>query len=129
MVNQILIPQASEENPHEYEAYYNGELIGNCFFTSLEEATQKAKEQIQFDSIVDVTEKWYYDIGEKYINRIKKLHPSFRKSGLVVDLTKMFYSRNPNDWYTFIPFTHKGTKWNYRETASGDWLEKVKEQD
>lgn len=62
------------------------------------------------------------------MNLCGKLKPSFHVSEIIPDMSETYYSRNPNHWYTFIPFTYKGEKWGYRETADGsEWVEKVKE--
>lgn len=113
---------------HEYQLVNkNGDVLfeSSCF-ESREKAILSAKKifpGVDFE-VIDLTEKWYIKLAEAYRTRIKNLHPSFKETNIILDMSKLYYSRTPNDWYTFIPFEYNGTQWNYRETASGEWIEK-----
>lgn len=62
-------------------------------------------------------------IIEKYIVDIKKVKPSFRKSGIEVYYEDIKYFRS--HMFLVIPFTYKGKEYVFRESlASGDpWIE------
>lgn len=127
----LIVPVSTEEDMHEFGLYdKDGEQVDTGYFKSMERAIEKAKEAypgMEF-TVRDLDEEWYVKIATEYRKRIKKLRPSFTMTNLVLDMSKMYLSRNPNDWYTYIPFTHRGVKYDYRETADGtEWITKVKE--
>ena len=118
----------NNDEPHEYQLLNKkGEAIcDSSYFESKEKAIRAAQKEypgVEF-SVIDLTEKWYIQQAEKYRSRIKKLHPSFKKTSIILDMSELIYSRTPNDWYTFIPFEYNGSQWNYRENAKEEWVEK-----
>lgn len=122
------IPASTEEDRHEFGLYdENGIEIDTGFFINAEIAMEKALVYYGSDktfTIKDLTEEEYVSIALRYRNFIKKLHPSFKKSNIILDMTEMYLSRRPEDWYTFIPFDYNGVQWCIRETASAEWVEK-----
>ena len=114
---------------HEYQLVdKDGEIIveSSCFenINKAKEAAYRQYPGVEFD-IIDLTEKWYVELASSYTKRIKELHPAFKVSNIILDMSELYLSRSPEDWYTFIPFEYKGVKWVYRETAGGDWIEKI----
>lgn len=126
-VGTLIVPISSEENMHEFGLFdIAGNLVKSSYFKDLDRAVLRAKEEYPSDAytVKDLTEKWYIETALRYRKRIRQLHPSFRTSSIILDLSKMYYGRNPDNWYTFIPFTYKGVQWEYRESAGGDWIQK-----
>lgn len=123
-----IVPVCSEDNMHEFGLYDSeGKQLHTGYFTSIEQAKLRAADEFPGNNYIikDLDEEWYITTAKIYQKRIKKLYPSFKKSGLVLDMSNMYYNRNPNNWYTYIPFTYYGAKWCYRETANDDWIEKI----
>ena len=119
---------ATEDEPHEYELHKAGELLAESYFSSMERAEEKVKEafpELEGYEVRDITEEWYVTKALLYRNRIKELRPSFKKSSIICDVSRMIYNRRPVNWYTYIPFFYNGQEYEYRESAGGDWIEKV----
>lgn len=118
----------NNDESHEYQLLNKkGEAMCDpSYFESKEKAILAAQKEYPGEafSVIDLTEKWFIQQAENYRSHIKKLHPSFKKTSIILDMSEFLYSRSPNDWYTFIPFEHNGSQWNYRETASKEWIEK-----
>lgn len=68
--------------------------------------------------IVDVTQKYI----DRYLDAIKKLQPSFKRSQINIDWANSDHSRN--DFYTVVPFTYQGKHYLYREHINEGWIEK-----
>ena len=123
-----FISGSTEKNMHYFGLFDSqGNKIMECPFANMDAAINAAKIEFPDDTcdIRDLTCEWYKSIAIRYRKRIKNLRKSFKTSNIILELDKMFYSRNPNDWYTFIPFSYEGGKWYYRETADGkEWLER-----
>lgn len=128
IIDNLMLPEPSQRDLHEFGIIVNGKCVDSSYFASYQDAITKAALQIDYpyDEIIDLTKKWYVDVATKYIQRIKKIHPSFKITSLKLDMTRLYYSRTAKDWYTYIPFQYKGTKWAYRENAKEDWIEKMK---
>jgi len=124
------VPVSSEEDMHEFGLYNEeGTEIGTGYFSSAERAKEKAEGafgNISSCEIRDLDEEWYISIALRYRNYIKKLHPSFKKSSIILDMTRLYYKHCPVEWYVYIPFTYNGSKWCYRENASKEWEERVR---
>ena len=125
---KCIVPVCSEENMHYFGLFdRDGNKVMESVFKSLEYAKERA--EVEFSnreySVKDLDEEWYITTALRYRKRIKQLHPSFRSTNLVLDMSQMYYSRQPNDWYTYIPFDYNGVRWEYRETASNDWIHKL----
>lgn len=128
---KCIVPVCNSDNLHEFGLYdKDNNQLHTAYFSSMEKATQKAKVEfpdLEF-TIKDLDEEWYVKKAMEYRQRIKKLHPSFKLTGIILDMSKMYYSRSVNDWYTYIPFTYQDVKWNYRETPDGkEWVHKAPE--
>lgn len=122
---ECIVPVSSDENMHEFGLYNeNGDEIMTSFFCTLEYAREKATIEFPDNDYVvrDLTEEWYIRKAIEYRKRIKRLNPRFRISKLILDMSHMYYSRTPNDWYTYIPFEYNGCWYSYRETAGEEWL-------
>ena len=123
-----IVPVASEDDLHEYSLEKDGGRITTGMFSSMERAKKMVKEDypnLEGYEVRDITEEWYVTKAFLYRNRIKELHPSFKKSDIILDVSRMIYSRSFNNWHTYIPFTYKGQEWKYIENAGGDGIEKV----
>lgn len=124
-LGKCTFPVSYEDDMHEFALCDGqGKLLHTGYFVNIDIARQSAERNFPGNDylVKDLTEEWYIEIANYYCRRIKKLHPSFKISLIELDLSKMYYSRSLNDWYTFIPFSYKGVAWDYRETASEDWI-------
>lgn len=123
------VPVSSEEDKHEFGLYdAEGTKIDEGFFTNMEIAIKKAVEVYGSDMIFtvkDLTEEEYLTLALKHRNYIKKCHPSFKKSNIILDMTRLYLRHCSVEWYTYLPFTYNGVEWCYRETASSEWVERV----
>lgn len=128
---KCIIPSCEEDSElHEFGLYdENNNQVKTAHFTSLEIAVSKAQESFPEENytVKDLTEEWYVKKALEYRMRIKKIHPSFKITNIVLDMSQLYYKRSPENWYTFIPFTYNGQTWNYRETASEEWIHKASE--
>ena len=101
-----------------------GKEIETAYFPNYESAKAALPEEYQKYELV--SEKQV--LSERYLPRIKKLNPTLKKSGIVLDVNDAVFIRNGNtgEYYTFIPFTYYGAKrFCYRETASDEWVEAI----
>ena len=123
------VPVSSEEDMHEFGLYdEKGTEVSTGYFANAETVMEKAVAYYGCDKVFtvkDLTEEEYLAIALSHRNFIKKLHPSFKKSNIILDMTEKYISRCPEDWYTFIPFEYNGEKWCIRETAGTEWVERV----
>lgn len=125
-----FVPEASADELHEFGLYKDGVQIDSGMFSSMERAKERLKDfysesEIESFSVKDLDEEWYIVTASRYRNRIKELKPSLKKSNIILDVSRMIYNRRPENWYTYIPFTYNGQEYEYRETAGGDWVDKV----
>lgn len=130
-VGRCIVPVCSVENMHEFGLYdKNGNEIMTSMFHSLEYAKERAMAEFPDRDyyVRDLTEEWYVKKALAYRKQIKKLHPNFRLTNLILDMSQMYYSRLSNEWYTFIPFEYNGVRWAYRENPAGDWIHKISNQ-
>lgn len=125
---ECIVPVASEEEPHEFILLCGDEQVDSGCFRSKEIAEERIKvhyPDLAEYTLKDVTEEWYIQKALCYRDRIKKLRKSFAKSNIILDTSRMIYTRRPENWYTYIPFTYNGQEWEYREDAGGDYIAKV----
>lgn len=126
-----IVPEDTNDSfePFHYFGLFdeNGKKLFERPFKSLETAKELALAEFpgKSYSVRDLTEEWYIKKALEYRARIKKLKSSFKLSALILDMSRLYYSRTANDWYTVIPFAHKGQKWIYRESAAAEWVERV----
>ncbi len=127
MVN-VILPVSSEDDPHEFALIgKDGSTLFESCFDTYEYAVKRAGEEfpnLEF-TVRDITQEWLVEKARIYVRRIKKLKPSFRKTNLTLDMSKMYYSRTPNSWETYIPFSYKNRKYAYIENASKDFIREV----
>lgn len=62
-------------------------------------------------------------LKDRYTEIIRKLHPSFNKTGIEVDIDRADFSR---DGYTYVPFTYNGAPYEYRAYHGEEWIDKAK---
>lgn len=130
---KCIVPTCEEDSElHEFGLYdKNNNQVKTAYFSSMEIAVSKAQESFPEENytVKDLTEEWYVKKALEYRKRIKKIHPSFKITNIVLDMSQFYYNRSPEYWYTIIPFTYNGQKWNYRETAGAgeEWVHKVRE--
>lgn len=125
---KCVVPVCTEEDRHEFGLFdEDGKQVMTSMFCSMDYAVQRAKEEFPDEdyTVRDLTEEWYISTAIRYRRRIKIIHPSFKLTKLVLDMSRMYYSRQPNDWYTCIPFEYGGNSWVYRETASEGWVHRT----
>lgn len=126
---KIILPVSSEDDPHEFALIdKEGTTLYEEPFKTYEYAVKRAREEfpeLEF-TVKDTTQEWLIEVACIYVKRIKKLKPSFRKSGLTLDMSQLYYSRRPNTWGTCIPFSYKDKKYVYIENAREDFINEVK---
>lgn len=125
-----IVPEASADELHEYGLFKDGLRIDSGMFCSMERAKERLTDfyfetELEACELRDLDEEWYVSTAIRYRDRIKELKPSLKKSNIILDMSRIIYNRRPENWYTYIPFSHNGQEWEYRETAGGDWVEKV----
>ena len=100
-----------------------GQVIKEAYFKDKKTAIQSLPDEHKHCRVVDENER----LTEKYLPRIKAAKPTLRKSGIVMDMENAVFIRNGHtgEFYTYIPFTHYGVKFCFRENASEEWVEKV----
>ncbi len=121
-----ILPDASKESPHCFGLYdESGKKLTTAYFPSYKIAVQRAKEEYagKIFTVEDLDNKWLIETAGRYRVRIKQLHKSFKSAMLIMDMTNLYYSRTPENWYTVIPFTYKGKRYVYRENVKEDWIE------
>lgn len=122
-----IVPVCSEEQMHEFGLFDEvGKRLRTGYFCSMERALERKQEEFPGSnySVKDLDEEWYVEKAQQYRGRIKELHPAFRKSEIILDMSELYYGRTPENWYTYIPFFYNGQRWVYRESAREDWIEK-----
>ena len=121
-----IVPEASADELHEYGLFKNGLRIDSGMFSGKERAEERLGDYYPCTEgyeVRDLDEEWYVSTAIRYRDRIKELKPSLKKSNIILDMSRMIFNRRPENWYTYIPFSHNGKEWEYRETAGGDWVE------
>lgn len=124
----IIVPMASEEDYHYFGLMdEQGKIIMENPFGGYERAVVCAKKEFPYCNytVKDMTRKWYIDLAVQYVNYIRKLKPSFRKSGIIIDMSGLYYSRHPDSWGTYIPFQYRDKRYVYAETASEEFVYEV----
>ena len=107
-----------------FELYNSdGALVSEKQFNTVEEATESLNKSFP----EGLPEGWrLIDLTPKYIEKckdaIKKVHPNFQRSHIVVDWQNVLHSRE--DIYTVVPFTYQGKHYLYREHLYEGWVEK-----
>lgn len=102
----------------------NGKEVESAYFKNRDAALAALPDEYRDYELVSENQV----LCERYLPRIKKLKPTFKKSGIVLDVNDAVFIRNGNtgEYYTFIPFTYYGAKrFCYRETASDEWVEAI----
>ena len=129
-MGMCILPVSSEDDLHLFGLFdKDNNEIDSGYFSSLERALETMPEEYKGKgyTIKDLDEEWLLNKGMELRDRIKKLCPSIKKSGLTLDLSELYCNHhNPNIMYTFVPFEYKGTIWHYREHAGEDWVEKYR---
>lgn len=125
-----ILPVSTEEDKHLIGLFdKDNNEIDSGYFSSVERALEKLPEEYRDKGYVlkDLDEEWLLNKGMEIRDRIKKLCPSIKKTGITLNLSELYFNHhNPNIMYTFVPFEYKGTIWHYREHAGEDWVEKYK---
>lgn len=122
-----IVPADTEDKfePLHYFGLYDedGNKLAEKPFGSLNIAQERAKANFPDREyfVSDLTEEWYVLMAQEYRVRIKGLKPSFKLSSIVLDMSRLCYSRSPDNWYTVIPFQYNGVCWVYHESASTEW--------
>ncbi len=62
-------------------------------------------------------------LKNRYVDVIKKCRPSFKRSGIEVDIDR---SATSHDGYIYVPFTYGGKSYEYRSYHGDEWIEPVK---
>lgn len=124
----IIVPVASEEEYHYFGLLdEQGKIIMENLFCEYGRAAACAKEEFPDCNytVKDTTREWYIDLAVRYFKYIRKLKPSFRKSGIIIDMSGLYYSRHPDSWGTYIPFQYRNNRYIYVETASEEFVYEV----
>lgn len=129
-IGMCILPVSSEEDKHLIGLFdKDNNEIETGYFSSIERALETLPEEYRDKGYVlkDLDEEWLLNKGMEIRDRIKKLCPSIKKTGITLNLNELYCNHhNPNIMYTFVPFEYKGTIWHYREHAGEDWVEKYK---
>lgn len=121
----IIVPITSEEEYHYFDLLdEQGNIIMENPFCGYERAAACVKEEFPDCNytVKDITREWYIDLAVRYVKYIRRLKPSFKKSGIIMDMTGLYFSRNPDSWGTYIPFQYRGKRYVYAETASEEFV-------
>lgn len=121
----IIVPMASEKEYHDFGLLdEHGKIIMENLFCGYEYAAACAKKEFPDCSytVKDMTREWYINLAVQYVKYIRKMKPSFKRSGIIMDMSGLYYSRNPDSWGTYIPFEYRGKRYVYAETASEEFV-------
>jgi len=124
----IIVPMASKEDYHYFGLLdEQGKIIMENPFCGYGRAVVCAKKEFPDCNytVKDMTRKWYIDLAVQYVKHIRRLKPSFRKSGIIIDMSGLYYSRHPDSWGTYIPFQYRDKRYVYAETASEEFVYEV----
>lgn len=124
----IIVPMASEEEYHYFGLVdEQGKMVMENLFCGYERAATCANEEFPDCNytVKDMTREWYIDFAVRYFKDIRRLKPFFKKSGIIMDMTGVYYSRNPDSRGTYIPFQYRGKRYVYAETVSEEFVYKV----
>ena len=124
----IIIPMASEDEYHYFALMdMEGQTIMENPFCGYEKAAACAEREFPGCNytVKDMTKECYASLAVRYAGYIRKLKPSFRKSGITMDMSGLYYSRHPDSWGTYIPFQYRDKRYVYAETASAEFVYEV----